>query len=313
MLKFLIMGLLDFLPFVQTFTQAAAPAFNFLQQQQTNSKNQDFTVNMYNRQRADAIADRDFQNTYNSPVEQMKRLQAAGLNPALVYGNGVTAGTQSAPTRSSDPGSYRGQAPQFDSSGLMQAILGFYDVQLKQAQTNNLRAAVDVAKAEILQKTAQTAQTEQGTRFAAQLQPVSLEAAKANVAKTVTDTQRSAVEAQVALDANERATAMQSINLQRGVEDILTARANRANTVAEHDNIIQTLQNLKSTNVLQQLDANLKRIGIQPGDPLWARAIGQVVANPSQAAKGIQSVIESLPGMDKGDANWMTAKPGRWK
>lgn len=31
----------------------------------------------------------DAQNLYNSPVEQMKRLNAAGLNPNLVYGNGV--------------------------------------------------------------------------------------------------------------------------------------------------------------------------------------------------------------------------------
>lgn len=33
------------------------------------------------------------QNAYNSPAEQVKRLQAAGLNPHLVYGNGAVGNT----------------------------------------------------------------------------------------------------------------------------------------------------------------------------------------------------------------------------
>ena len=42
----------------------------------------------YDRQRRDAIADRDAQNFYNSPSEQRKRMLQAGLNPALMYGGG---------------------------------------------------------------------------------------------------------------------------------------------------------------------------------------------------------------------------------
>lgn len=38
----------------------------------------------------------DRQNFYNSPVEQMKRLSAAGLNPNLVYGHGVDGNQSSA-------------------------------------------------------------------------------------------------------------------------------------------------------------------------------------------------------------------------
>lgn len=32
----------------------------------------------------------DYQNAYNTPANQMKRLKAAGLNPALMYGQGTT-------------------------------------------------------------------------------------------------------------------------------------------------------------------------------------------------------------------------------
>lgn len=37
------------------------------------------------------------ENEYNSPLEQMKRLEAAGLNPNLVYGNGATTLSASSP------------------------------------------------------------------------------------------------------------------------------------------------------------------------------------------------------------------------
>lgn len=53
---------------------------------------------MYNRQRKDALADWNMQNTYNSPEQQMQRLKEAGLNPNLVYGTGsVVANSQSMP------------------------------------------------------------------------------------------------------------------------------------------------------------------------------------------------------------------------
>lgn len=51
------------------------------------------------------------QNLYNSPVEQMKRYEDAGLNPALIYGNGVSsAGNQSSIAKYEAP---RIEAPTF--------------------------------------------------------------------------------------------------------------------------------------------------------------------------------------------------------
>lgn len=76
---------------------------------------------MYALQRADAVADRDLQrqwalsdwntqNEYNSPEAQMGRYRDAGLNPNLVYGEGVAASSGQADalretnTRSSQSG-----------------------------------------------------------------------------------------------------------------------------------------------------------------------------------------------------------------
>lgn len=55
----------------------------------------------YDKARADAIKDRDYQNAYNHPKAQMARLQEAGLNPRLVYGKGADALMQ--PVRGTPP------------------------------------------------------------------------------------------------------------------------------------------------------------------------------------------------------------------
>ena len=39
----------------------------------------------------------DYQNAYNTPKAQMQRLKDAGLNPALMYGQGTTGNAQGYP------------------------------------------------------------------------------------------------------------------------------------------------------------------------------------------------------------------------
>ena len=57
----------------------------------TNRANMDLAKYSFDMQRQ-MIAE---QNRYNSPLEQMKRYEEAGLNPALIYGNGMSsAGNQ---------------------------------------------------------------------------------------------------------------------------------------------------------------------------------------------------------------------------
>ena len=43
-------------------------------------------LEMYDRQRTDALADWNRQNDYNTPKAQMSRFKEAGLSPHLIYG-----------------------------------------------------------------------------------------------------------------------------------------------------------------------------------------------------------------------------------
>lgn len=89
----------------------------------------------------------DKENAYNDPSAQMARLQAAGLNPHLVYGDG--ASSQSASPGMSAPNVHgsatqmaqlRMQAAGQFSSQLMQVADFFTSQELKQAQIDQVRA-----------------------------------------------------------------------------------------------------------------------------------------------------------------------------
>lgn len=84
-----------------------------------------YNTEMYNRQRADAVADRNLarewalqdwntQNEYNSPKNQMQRYRDANLNPNLIYGEGVSASSGNSsnmPTATDTRASQFGNSP----------------------------------------------------------------------------------------------------------------------------------------------------------------------------------------------------------
>lgn len=77
-----------------------------------NRRGERFADKMYHRQRADALSDWDMMNAYNDPSAQMQRLQDAGLNPNLVYGESATA-TAAAPPRQSNTSQPQYKQPDF--------------------------------------------------------------------------------------------------------------------------------------------------------------------------------------------------------
>lgn len=61
-------------------------------QQESNEKNRQFEKDMSEEEYRRAVEMWNMTNTYNSPAEQRKRLEAAGLNPALMYGKAASPG-----------------------------------------------------------------------------------------------------------------------------------------------------------------------------------------------------------------------------
>lgn len=74
-------------------------------------------------------------NEYNSPTNQMKRLQEAGLNPNLVYGNGAVANV-SGPGPRYEPPQIRPIVPDLGGSAATAQNVALMGLQMKQAQAN---------------------------------------------------------------------------------------------------------------------------------------------------------------------------------
>jgi hypothetical protein len=106
----------------------------------TNAQNRQFSQQMYDRQRADALTDWDKQNKYNSPSQQMQRYKEAGLNPNLIYGQM----SNSAAIRSTDMKHPDFVAPKLQNTG--QVMNNYVDFKLKEQQLSNDKQAGDLLR-----------------------------------------------------------------------------------------------------------------------------------------------------------------------
>lgn len=250
-------------------------SLNYASQGNLNRKTRKYNEQMYAKQRADALADWTMQNEYNSPQSQMARLREAGLNPNLVYGKG--ADNTSMAVRSSSQPSWSPSAPKFDLNPGA-ALMTYYDVQMKQAQIDNLKVQNTVMEQDQLlkqattsQTLANTAQTQQQVDQANSLFPISLEAKIAELRKTKVGTD-------IMLAENERAAAQNSSNLREAAQRILNMRSQNANTDLERSRIQKSIDNMERDGQLKQLDIDLKKNGIQPTDNIFLRLLGRLLS-----------------------------------
>lgn len=311
---------LPLIPLIAAGTNLLGNAMNTASNARQNRLNREFAQHQYDQQRADALADYEMMNTYNSPAEQMERLKAAGLNPNLVYGGGTT--TSSATVRSSSPPSYRGNPAHYDFGGVANGLMMGYQVENTKAQTDNVKEQTKVAIQEQLLKAAQTAGTIMSTaatgvgtesqKFhlgqAQALNDYVLAAAKANLDKTnteianigaSTDQTRASIgkihaDTKFTLDQNERAAAMQAPNLAKAVEEVLQVRLSQARTQAETDSIKQNIQNAKSSNSLQELELWMRNHNINPSDPAYMRILMNTLGTPKEFKQSVDKKAKEI-------------------
>lgn len=264
----------------------------------TNKQTRKWNEKMYNLQREHSLQDWEMQNAYNSPEQQMARLKAAGLNPHLVYGNGAQAMSGQQP-RSSDTGSYRPETPEIST---LPGLMAGYDMQAKQAQTDNIKQMTEVAKADQVNKAIQSwvmlqGMEKTGTEIKTsqfdlsqkeRLQDIVVKQAESNL--ETTNTMR-----KISLDSNSRAEALQKPTIAKIWQDIQSSKSGIQLNQHQIGKIDWEIQNLGTENELKILDRNLKAAGIQPGDPAWMRIIIQALSTGSQKqSPEIEAIRDSL-------------------
>lgn len=136
----------------------------------------------------------DYSNAYNTPLNQMKRLKQAGLNPALMYGQGTTGNTNtSMPTADTIPTTFSGaEIAQSAAAGAQMSVMnsqvqlnkanaiakgidssvnaGQYGIakQLSQFQMQNLAKDIEVKNQNISESIARVKNVSEDTKLKAQ-------------------------------------------------------------------------------------------------------------------------------------------------
>lgn len=84
------------------------------------------------------------QNEYNLPINQMQRLDEAGLNPNLMYGTGQGANV------AKEMPKYNAPSVNYDLQpvNMMQILSAFQDIKVKQAQADNIAEQTKTRKLE---------------------------------------------------------------------------------------------------------------------------------------------------------------------
>lgn len=106
-------------------------------QGQTNKQN----LELAKRAEAHDLAMYNLNNQYNSPIEQMKRLKAAGLNPQLVYGSGSVSGNTSGSRPITQTPSYDSPLSHFKAIDPMSMISMYQNIEQTKLQNDNIEKA----------------------------------------------------------------------------------------------------------------------------------------------------------------------------
>ena len=124
-------------------------------------------------------------NDYNTPAAQMERYNRAGLNPNLIYGQGSTGNSTSAPSYQAP----RLEAPQVRFN-LPEVLNQFQNISQSKAQTDNINANTDVTLQKVITEglhqqkiLSETNYTNVKSSTAKMLQNTQAEVLKANLAK----------------------------------------------------------------------------------------------------------------------------------
>lgn len=249
---------------------------NAQSQQQQNAIDQQYSTQMYERQKADSIEFWNMQNQYNDPQAQMARLQNAGLNPNLVYGNG--GGSQTAgPVSTPDFHQVSRRPPEWGNA-VQSAGLGFlnslYDLDIKQAQVDNLKAQNTVIQQDAILKGSLINATDM--RFSKDKFQLELDQMFGGDAYAELVRQRR-VTTDNSLDENARRAALTSSSLRESAERLLNMKESRIHSATDRARLRSQIDIMSKEGALKDLEIQLRKIGLSPNDPWWSRIVARVI------------------------------------
>lgn len=272
--------------------QLAGAGINALATSKLNKATMEWNERMYGRQRQDAESDWLRQLEYNDPKNQMIRLRNAGLNPALVYGDGATT-TATSPIRGASSGSWSPQTPDLSGIGRAgsDAVQAYMSARMFDEQLKTMEIQRQNMTLESLLKGVAIAGGE-------------LKNAKAGVDL---DLKRDTYDAMVK-KANEQVRAMEVGTDIKELEEVRKqvmfaptfekALESLAKSRTDNKIALQQLENLKRSGRLQETELKLRKLGLSFNDGVVLRVLAQFAKGDS-LPEVIGNLWESFKGFGK--------------
>lgn len=251
---------------------------------------------MYGQQRKDALADWAMQNEYNSPLQQMARLKAAGLNPNLVYNNGATHSAQA--VQKSDMKQWSPQAPQFDFGQIIDQYLG---TQQRQNAINVGKEQLEALKLENINKGIKNVKDAKGLPFVEKMLESTLEKNAASIAAMRQQTQFS-------ISENARRELRNTADINVAVQRALNIEQQTTNDKAKLENLKATKDILIEQGNLAKLNRLWKEAGLTNNSSRLDWLLAQFAMDPENANKRLQNYIDAMGRLAKGGAQQTGAK-----
>ena len=239
-----------------------------------NRKTREWNEAMYQKQRQDAIDDWNRQTLYNSPIEQMKRLKEAGLNPNMVYGSGQ-AQQPAQPVRGTDMKSWNPTPPQVD---LGEAVRG--SLSAEQAILNQ-----QLTKANIVKTIADSGLKQKALDYYDENFRINKEYKEAQTVFLIDD--------------NLRKDLKNSQDLQESAARILKINADKANTEQATRNAKQAYNNLVTDGKMKELQLMWKTMGLDNDAEFLEVLLARAVYDPAKADKDLKRYIEAVKQVSK--------------
>lgn len=249
-------------------------------QRQENERQVALQREMYAKSRGDALADRDFENAYNSPKQQMQRLKEAGLNPRLIYG-GSTGIMAAADTRQASTDTPSGDPQRIDPSGQIQSIqmLGdimsqYVELTQKQAETDNLRQTKELLEAKTQTELAGLGKLAVDTDLARYNLDYAKRSDKPRMAKLHADLNYT-------LNEDRRKDSLINAQWQKLEADIHKVNADTQLTQQQAKNLGILYENLQTEGKLKQMEEVFRAHGINPNSDNNFQIILKIIQSPS--------------------------------
>lgn len=284
-------------PIIAAGITAAGQLINAGLQGGMNRATREWNERMYAKQREDSLADWARTNEYNSPLQQMQRLKAAGLNPHLVYNNGATHSAQA--VQKTDMKQWSPQSPQFDFGQIADQYFG---AQQRQNSINVGQEQVKALQLENINKEIKNVRDAKGLPY---VEPQ----LEANLAKTVATTDSIQANTALALGRNAReairTTADVELAAKRALQieqDILLKKAQTTNTQAQLKNIKLAQTLIEEQGNLAKLNRIWKEYGLTNESSRVEWLIAQFAMDPENANKRLQTYLDAVGRLAKGGA-----------